>query len=98
MPQKKKSLGRIILKSIARHAVLALLTGGSGNLIAVAGDAADLFDIYDISDAADVADATDSHYQTVSSYHLGIWFQANDRSVPGFSSSKIWLRCCELKC
>ena len=91
MPRKKKNFKKLILKSVARHAAIAILNAGAGNLIAVAGDVADVFDIYDISDATDVADATDSHYQTVSSWHYRIWFWANRRSVSGLQSGKICL-------
>lgn len=56
-----KDLGDIVARSIIRHAGLALLTGGVGNIFAAAGDVIDVMDAMDVTDAMDTCDATDTY-------------------------------------
>lgn len=56
----KKDIGDVVIGSILRHAVLGLLTGGVGNLIAAAVDVMDVMDVMDISDAVDASQSVSS--------------------------------------
>ncbi|KAB8356355.1 hypothetical protein FH972_023939 [Carpinus fangiana] len=58
------SLGEVLARSAIRHGVLALCTGGIGNVIAAVGD------LMDINDALDAVDAMDSLSNSPSSARL----------------------------
>ena len=64
-----KDLSDIIARSLVRHAALALLTGGVGNILGVVGDVIDLADMADASDALDASDAADASDTTNSVSH-----------------------------
>ncbi len=54
----KEILG-IVARSIIRHAVVGVLTGGVGNILLLAGDAMDISETMDASDAMDAISSTD---------------------------------------
>ncbi|KAK5657212.1 hypothetical protein OQA88_3270 [Cercophora sp. LCS_1] len=50
----------VAAKSLIRHAVVGVLTGGVGNVFLLAGDAMDAMDVMDAVDATDAMGATDA--------------------------------------
>jgi len=50
----------IAAKSLIRHAVVGVLTGGVGNVLLLAGDAMDVMDVMDATDVVNAVSSTDT--------------------------------------
>jgi hypothetical protein len=76
-----KSLLKIGLKSLARHAIVGVLTGGTGNAALLALDAIDIHDAMDATDAMDAVSSSGDCYSSAGDYsssgNHGVHFGAN---------------------
>jgi hypothetical protein len=63
-----KSLLKVGLKSLARHAIVGVLTGGTGNAALLALDAMDIHDAMDAADAMDAVSSSGDHYSSAGDY------------------------------
>lgn len=79
-----RSLGDVLAGSLLRHAALAVLTGGVGNVIAAAMDVMDVMDVMDASDAYDAYDAS-SCSSSGGDVHFGSSQDVQTTQGPGYT-------------
>ncbi|KAK4448921.1 hypothetical protein QBC34DRAFT_380769 [Podospora aff. communis PSN243] len=77
-----KSLLKIGLKSLARHAIVGVLTGGTGNAALLALDAMDLHDAMDAADAMDAVSSSGDCYSSSGGHDVRFGANGNDGCYP----------------